>query len=175
MTTHVVNSDENSTVPMTVVDLSGKEAMGQTSQEIVRKDMDVLVDSLMGEEASEGNLSSAIEQVGKEVRVWKNEGDLGRVVVDFYKDLFAHQPCRNFEAAYDTFSVKLSEEEQVHLGISVEMEEVKAATFSMKGLKAPGVDGIQLVFITVIGRWLRTRYWILLISLCKPGRWIRRY
>ncbi|KAK5826037.1 hypothetical protein PVK06_020942 [Gossypium arboreum] len=56
------------------------------------------------------------------------------------------QSCEPLEATYDVFSFKLSSEEIASVKNDLKVVEMRNAMFSMKGLKALGVDGIQLIF-----------------------------
>ncbi|OMO89799.1 hypothetical protein COLO4_19593 [Corchorus olitorius] len=79
--------------------------------------------------------------------VWTtDQSALGVHVVTYFSDLFARKACFPLSAAYDRFCPLLNSEEIDRLNALLCLEEVRRAVFSMQGLKAPGVDGIQPIF-----------------------------
>ncbi|XP_039050208.1 uncharacterized protein LOC120191304 [Hibiscus syriacus] len=79
--------------------------------------------------------------------VWvTGKQDLCQHVYNYYKELFAGKEYIQLSRDYDSFIPRLMEEEKIELTKQVTMEEVKETLFSMKGLKAPGSDGIQPIF-----------------------------
>ncbi|OMO58581.1 hypothetical protein COLO4_34521 [Corchorus olitorius] len=71
---------------------------------------------------------------------------LGQHVTEFFTNLFGWQGCLPLDAPYDKFSLKLTSEENESVISRLDLEEVKIAAFSMKSLKAPGVDGVQPIY-----------------------------
>ncbi|OMO49818.1 reverse transcriptase [Corchorus capsularis] len=79
--------------------------------------------------------------------VWTtDQAVLSSHVKDFFFTLFSRKMQEFLPAVYDLFAPKLNEEERLSLLAAISLDEVHKATFSMKGLKAPGVDGIQPIF-----------------------------
>ncbi|OMO94091.1 reverse transcriptase [Corchorus capsularis] len=75
-----------------------------------------------------GNLIKAIEEVTRDVQVWK-------------KDVFG-----SIKKYKRILLARIQGEEQASVTHDLKMVEVRNAMFSMKGLKALGVDGIQPIF-----------------------------
>ncbi|KAJ8768302.1 hypothetical protein K2173_021242 [Erythroxylum novogranatense] len=79
--------------------------------------------------------------------VWvRNEEVLCQHILEFYSSLFPRKPCQRLLAVFDSFVLKVSEEEKIALTAPLQLIEVRLATFSMKGLKAPSIDGVQPIF-----------------------------
>ncbi|OMO54724.1 hypothetical protein COLO4_36360 [Corchorus olitorius] len=114
----------------------------------------------------DGNLSLAVEHVN-------SEAVLSRHVVDFFQSLFRRKSRERLEAVYDTHSLELTEEERLQVSSEIVLEEVCAVTFSMKGLKAPGVDGNRFC-IKEIGMLCVIRFLSLCVWLGKIEEWIRK-
>ncbi|OMO53937.1 reverse transcriptase [Corchorus capsularis] len=67
-------------------------------------------------------------------------------VVSFYSELFGKKEKESLSSSFNQFAMCVLEEEKLELVKHPSFDEVRLATFSMKGLKAPGVDGIQPIF-----------------------------
>lgn len=67
-------------------------------------------------------------------------------VRDFYRSLFNSRNVIHLSLSYTAFRPALTDDELSSLLTGVSLDEVRAAVFSMKGLKAPGTDGIQPIF-----------------------------
>ena len=68
-------------------------------------------------------------------------------VMEYFHDLFDAKLVTPLADNLSNFRVFLEEEEKVKLMDHITLEEVKRALFSMKGLKSPGPDSIQPIFL----------------------------
>ena len=68
-------------------------------------------------------------------------------VMEYFHDLFGAKLVTPVSNNFANFRVSLKDEEKVKLLDHITLEEVKKALFSMKGLKSPGPDGIQPIFL----------------------------
>ncbi|KAF7831683.1 reverse transcriptase [Senna tora] len=79
--------------------------------------------------------------------IWlENEEEIGENFTKYYADLFSSCGDRDFRDALCFVDRVISEEDNLMLRRKVTMEEIKAATFELGGLKAPGPDGFSGLF-----------------------------
>lgn len=78
---------------------------------------------------------------------WCSDGrKMGEIAQDYFKSLFARDPCMPRASLPPVAVARLSEATNFLLTLPVEKEEVRAALMSIKSFKAPGPDGLQPFF-----------------------------
>ncbi|KAE8704444.1 hypothetical protein F3Y22_tig00110457pilonHSYRG00229 [Hibiscus syriacus] len=88
--------------------------------------------------------------VNQEEILWLQKSRLDwaifRHIADFFSDLFRQCGRGNLDEQYNKYKPVLSEDDRMNLVKEVSLEEIKSTTFSIKELKAPGLDGTQPIF-----------------------------
>ncbi|XP_043710140.1 uncharacterized protein LOC122659048 [Telopea speciosissima] len=76
----------------------------------------------------------------------EKEGDIDREIFSFFNHLFSSDGSQSLERALQFIGPSFTDDRNTALCLPISDEEVKAAVFSMKSLKAPGPDGLPPVF-----------------------------
>ncbi|GLT28349.1 hypothetical protein SLA2020_032890 [Shorea laevis] len=79
--------------------------------------------------------------------VWvRKPSVLKQHINSFFVGLFTRKETHPASSNYTDYQLRMTEEDGDSLLRPVELEEIRCALFSMKGLKSPGPDGIQPIF-----------------------------
>ncbi|XP_060972601.1 uncharacterized protein LOC133038457 [Cannabis sativa] len=100
-----------------------------------------------------------------------NEKDIGVILNDYFKDLFASKGSSSFEGLDSLIPNSITHDENLKLTAIHEMEEIKDTVFQMHPLKAPGPDGLSGCFFKRLRNVLQ-RIIAPFQSAFLPGRWI---